>query len=274
MSTHTFADDFAEAQARFGLEESDQETFGEIWGMNRHRHDEPGFLEQTASFARLLRTSCGDTMPEANPGPAPTGRPGPPRQLDEEGQRLYREIEALADRKAVGFFDAMAELTGVSEYADRAPRPLSAKELEELGQGVDPESRVTDQAAQVLQRSHAIDYADASEVVELTRGVAEAKADTGAADVPWHDTRVLKTPPVPWSNDDWERDRRRAAAAGIDLTREGWEATAEEGRDAVGEQAEEARRERIEDAEKHLARIHGSGARRRGPRRARRREQR
>src|SRR3954447_10334084 len=56
-----------------------------------------------------------------------------------------------------------------------------------------------------------------------------------ASEVPWLDLRPLREPPCPWSEDDWQRDQRRAAAADLALTRELWASLAEQGRDAVDE---------------------------------------
>lgn len=253
---HTFADDFAQAQARFGLEESDREHFSELWHRNPHLAGQDQSIQTLAGLTRALRSlPGGETMPEARAGAPPTGRPNPPARLDQEGARLYRDVEARADRDQGDFFTALADISGVREYAELGPGLMTARELEDLGgAAVDPESRTTDQAARVLMRSHAIDYADAAEAVESSQQVGEAKAETGAAEVEWRDTRVREAPPTPWLDNDWERDRRRAEAAGIDITREEWEAMADEGRDYVGEVAERARRERVEELERHFAR--------------------
>jgi len=262
MTPHTFDRDFATAMALHGLEEGDRDMFLETWTMNQHLVGQDEGIRNLAQFTQLLRRGesigakgkpRGATVSEANAGPAPTGRPQPPRQLDKAGATLYREIEARADQDRTEFFAAMGALTGVQEYADLGPELMSPRELAELGP-VDPASQVTDQAARVLVRTHAVDYVDAAEHVELMQQIGVAKAETGASEFAWRDTRVLETPPVPWSEDDWQRDRRRAVAAGIELSREEWEAAAEEGRDAPGEQAELARRERVETLEQHFAR--------------------
>lgn len=64
-----------------------------------------------------------------------------------------------------------------------------------------------------------------------------AQRDGQAHELPWLDTRPLpKDQLVPWNDDHYQRDRRRAEAAGQgDLSREAWEAYAALGKDAVHE---------------------------------------
>ena len=251
MSPHNFEDDFHQAKTLHGLEESDRQAFSKHWSRNPQNAGRSKGIETLAGVTRALRGA--PSAPPAVPGTPRVKRPDPPPSLDEEGRNLYAKVEARADELKTDFYAAMAKVTGVLEYADLGPRLMSDRELEEIGPSVDPEGRSTDQAARVLMRSAAISYADAAEVVELMRQLADAKAQTGAAEVPWRDTRKLAKPPVPWSTDDWERDRRRAARAGMEINLEEWQAMAEEGRDYVGEQAEEARRERVAELEQQLA---------------------
>ena len=76
---------------------------------------------------------------------------------------------------------------------------------------------------------------------------------------------VHATPPQPWSDEDWERDKRRATAAGIVVGAIGpdgqdtqlkdlWKANAEHGVDIVGEMAAQQRADAIAD---HQARVDG-----------------
>jgi hypothetical protein len=85
--------------------------------------------------------------------------------------------------------------------------------------------------------------------LEHLRDVARARADDGSADVPWLDTRQLSSPPRPWSEEDWDRDTRRADAAGLDVSREAWQAAAELGQDIVGQLADQHRADTLAAAQ-------------------------
>lgn len=175
-------------------------------------------------------------------------RPEPPAALDDEGRRLWEEAEARSEADSVDFFIALTRVTGRPEYGRE--EGMLAIDLEGLA---DDESVEVDRDARALMPRYGVGYVDAAELVDVARKLEERRRETGASEVPWRDTRPLNECPIPWSEDHWERDRRRAAVAGIDLTREEWQAAAEEGRDFVGEQAEAGRRERVRTLEQELA---------------------
>jgi hypothetical protein len=121
-----------------------------------------------------------------------------------------------------------------------------------------PEREDQDANARALAVSAGISWTDALAILEQLGELSALKADTGAADVPWLDTRVLATPPRPWSQEDWNRDQRRATAAGVVVGSIGpdgqdtqlkslWQSGAEQGRDVVGEMAAELRQKAIDD---------------------------
>lgn len=123
----------------------------------------------------------------------------------------------------------------------------TATELRALTAAADPEADASTIAAAdaiVAATGDASALVAAMAPAEYARRIAELEAELAgaAADVPWQDTRPLTSPPVPWSADDWQRDRRRAEADGATLSEDTWRTYAEQGLDAV----HELRRERIE----------------------------
>ena len=85
--------------------------------------------------------------------------------------------------------------------------------------------------------------------MELADALAAAEADAGRGEVPWLDTSTAR-PPQPYgaqSLEDWERDKLRAKAAGVQVAKDWWQQAAEEGRDIVYETAVEARHARVRE---------------------------
>ena len=105
-----------------------------------------------------------------------------------------------------------------------------------------------DRRARLLVVSEDIGYLDATPIAELEPAIAAAKADRGASEVEWLDTsRPLR--PAPWNREHWERDQRRASAAGVQVHEEEWRQAAEEGQDLVYSRAEESRRDALRQLE-------------------------
>ena len=114
---------------------------------------------------------------------------------------------------------------------------------------------LTPSAVKAIAEEHGISEQDADPLAEADRRIAELRAEFApqAAGVPWLDTRPLAPAelPRPWSEDDWQRDRRRAEATGVlpELSRTIWEGYAEAGKDAVTELLTELRDARIGELE-------------------------
>jgi hypothetical protein len=172
-----------------------------------------------------------------------------PPGLDDAGRALHTLIANRAASTGAHYFDAMAAVTGLPDYSALSDIPRTPAQ-----QGVDPQREAQDGAARALARNAGISWLAAWEYLDYLADLARLQGDDGSAPVPWLDTRPLSTPPRPWSdseNDaatgvaaspdsDWERDRRRAGAAGLDgmqFSKELWRAAAEQGRDLVGELA-------------------------------------
>jgi hypothetical protein len=241
-----FESDFGAAVALHGLDESHRELFREHWGMNPHMHDAPECVEQVASFARTMK------MIEDNPlaprqAPAPKGptvpAPETPAALDKEGRALYERVEKRAQDEKVDWFTAFAKVTGAREFTP--PRIV----VDPASTSSDTEDEAEEQLASALMLSYAIAYLDAVQLVRHTKELAEARKGPEPTDAPWLDTRPLSTPPRPWAEEDWERDKRRAAAGNVSLDRAEWEVAAEEGEDLVPERAEKARADHLAELE-------------------------
>ncbi len=197
--------------------------------------------------------------PQSGAGRVPPG-------LDDAGRALHALIANRAASTGSHYFAAMAAVTGQPGYAalsDIPPTPVQ--------QGLDPQREAQDGAARALAVSAGFGWLDAWEYFEYLQGLSALQGDDGSADVPWLDSRPLSTPPRPWSdseNDpdtgvaaapdsDWERDKRRAASAGLgdmEFSKGLWRAGAENGRDLVGELADAKRAQAIAN---HQARYDG-----------------
>jgi hypothetical protein len=125
-------------------------------------------------------------------------------------------------------------------------------------QGLDPEQAARYATGRALAVSEGIGWTDAMEFLDQQTALARLQSDDGSADVPWLETRILASPPKPWSDSDWQRDQRRATAAGIQVGALGpdgqdtqlramWQAAAEQGQDIVGKMAAVNRADAIAD---------------------------
>jgi hypothetical protein len=163
-----------------------------------------------------------------------------PPGLDDAGKPLHALIAARATSAGQHYFHAMADVTGVPAYRDLSdiPAPLGEQ------QGLDPAQAAKYSNGRALAISAGINWMDAMGYLDYLADLSELQSDDGSASVPWLDSRPI-SPPRPWSDEDWERDQRRATAAGVDIAKPAWQAGAEQGRDVVGEAAEALRADAI-----------------------------
>jgi hypothetical protein len=190
-----------------------------------------------------------------------------PPGLDNDGAVLHAAIATRAARDRTHYFDAMAAHTGNPAYARLSDIPPAATLT--AGDGVDPERSALYSTARGVAISAGISWHDALAWLE---GLHELEAlrrdDGGAGQPPWLDTRPLASPPRPWSDADWSRDQRRAAAAGLDVDHAQWQAGAEVGRDVVGETAAAQRQDRLVRAQQNHAQLLPAAKEREDTRRA------
>jgi hypothetical protein len=156
--------------------------------------------------------------------------------LDDAGRRLHAAIAAHAASTGQHYFSAMAHVTRNPSYADLSDIPPPQR-----FDGLEPERLTLYQGARSLAIALGISWMDALQILEDQQELATLQAADGRSDTPWLDTTPLPSPPRPWSDEDWQRDRRRAAAAGVDITHEAWGVGAEQGHDLVGLMAQQTR---------------------------------
>ncbi len=98
-----------------------------------------------------------------------------------------------------------------------------------------------DRRARALAKGLHVSYLAAAEVAEADEQLAEAERETGASPLQWEDT-ARPLPVTPYDSDHaLERDRRRAATAGLDVTDHELRAGYEAGTDVVHERAQATR---------------------------------
>ena len=118
---------------------------------------------------------------------------------------------------------------------------------------IDQAIREAEQPIHDYAREHGVSFDDARTLMgdqaALETRTAELAEQSSA--VEWLDTTEREAP-RPWSDEDWERDRRRAEAAGVDLDRTLWEAVAGTGKDPVWELAEDRRSEELRQSERFM----------------------
>jgi hypothetical protein len=213
------------------------------------------------------------------------------KQLDKTSKRLRKQIKALADPNYPGLSPARpwgdptaVQASGASRVCrastatgsccTRRSRSLLRRDVEGNGNpyyaqlsdippgrgdeaglmtAVDPERATTYTAACALVVAAGLSWNDAVGLLEQQRELRELQADDGSAPVDWLDSTVRLSPPRPWSDEDWHRDQRRAAAAGVDVDRAAWAASAERGHDYVGEVAEQRCQDKIDALEQRSA---------------------
>jgi hypothetical protein len=175
-----------------------------------------------------------------------------PAGLDEEGRALFDEAVAyMRDNPNSDFLFALGAVTGNDDLKRRSA--VGALNLAQAA-GTDSQAFADARTAFAYARSQGINFETASSLLDAIVEIGELEADDGSGEAPWLDVRPLSSPPQPWSTDDWERDRRRAARAGISLSKELWQGYAEQGRDYVGEQFVAQRQAELEQRRQELAR--------------------
>jgi hypothetical protein len=131
--------------------------------------------------------------------------------------------------------------------SDIAGRQRAADEALAEATGVDG-ARVRHVAKQ-----HGVDEVSARSIAAVEQELDALDADAEvASDTPWLDGRELSTPPEPWNEVHWQRDRLRAEAHGLTLDQVAWRVHAEQGQDAVHEMLSSQREQR----RKELGRAH------------------
>jgi hypothetical protein len=110
---------------------------------------------------------------------------------------------------------------------------------------LDPQRSALYTAARALAVTNGISFFDAVELLDNASELRELEADDGSAAVPWLDTREQSTVPRPWSDEDLQIARRRADAAGVEISDAAIVAGGELGVDAVGQLADAQRADRI-----------------------------
>jgi hypothetical protein len=168
-----------------------------------------------------------------------------PPGLDRDGHVLHAQIARRATTSGSGYFDAMAKVTGKPSYAQLSDIPPAQSEEAGLMASVDPEQRALYASARALAVGVGISWNDALEILTQQKELAALQADDGTGGADWLDSRERPTPPRPWSDEDWARDQRRAAAAGVEISKDAWKAGAELGVDAVGQLADAQRADRV-----------------------------
>lgn len=113
-----------------------------------------------------------------------------------------------------------------------------------------PEERERDQRVRTAARTFAISYVDAAAFDHTDQQLAQAEQDIGRSDREREDTsRAMTARPFGAGRDeDWERDRRRVAAAGFEIDEREWQTAVEAGEDLVYERAAAAREHRVQSA--------------------------
>jgi hypothetical protein len=190
-----------------------------------------------------------------------------PRGLDRDGLLLHTTIARKAAREGVPYFEALSRLSGNDSYRRLSDIPPAQTDEGGLMTSVDPDQAQLYTQARALAIATGISWNDAVEILQQQRELAELQADDGSAPVDWLDSSERPTPPRPWSDEDWARDKRRAAAAGVQIDHAAWLAGAELGVDAVGQLADAQRADRIATLKGRSADALGEAQRREDARR-------
>jgi hypothetical protein len=209
-------------------------------------------LDRKASkkLRRTIRALAQPGLDPARPWGDPTavqatGGGRVPPGLDRDGLLLHGQVARKAAQEGVPYFEALSRLSGNDSYRQLSDIPPAQTDEGGLMTSVAPERAELYGQARLLARAAGIGWQDAVEILEQGRELAELQADDGSAPADWLDSSERPTPPRPWSDDDWQRDQRRAAAAGVQVDKAAWEAGAELGVDAVGQLADAQRADRI-----------------------------
>ena len=242
----TFEEAFAFARDRGWMDDGDRDGFREAFDRNPHMTFTDREIATLALTSASDPTKALDAFPEL-PGPDEPGdvnvvgllkrpRHPAPTDVDPEVRSLYERAEERARRDGTDFWTALAEITQNPDVRSKGDAPAQSKLPQDLADQASEESKRVDELGRRVMNHLCVGYIPATELVVRQDEIDVIRLDTGGSDVPWLDLRQLPSPPRPWADDDWERDRRRARRAGAELEREVWQAAADEGRDIVHEQ--------------------------------------
>jgi hypothetical protein len=220
------------------------------------RHVKAKQLARPGKKLRRHLKTLGQVSPGLSPGSNwgdPTavqaaGAGRVPPGLDNDGLLLHATIARNAGNGS-HYFDAMSQVTGNPSYARLSDIPPAVIEDQPgLLTGIDSEQASLYSGARALAVAAGIGWMDALSIIEEQRELVALEADDGSAPVDWLDSTERPSPPRPYGQgaaEDWERDKRRAAAAGVEIDHAAWQAGAELGVDAVGKLADAQRADRI-----------------------------
>ena len=221
--------DFMIELDRGRLAEDDWENFSTHWLHNRHHFEARDTDPQATLDCDLLVTFLQLTRPEGTTTldrqPQVSTEPlDPPADMSDAGGALYGEVAARARDKGIAFLAALDQVAQRPLERDGLDLPPGADALDG-----DRQPEVGGDRAELYRRAGSlaieqeIGYMDAVELADLDRQLEEARADDGSADAPWLDSSA-PLQPRPWSDEDRERDLRRAKAAGVEVGEASWRA--------------------------------------------------
>lgn len=236
---------FAEAKREDHLLDEHLGEFAEMWTLNRVVYERS---PETAAGLRGLVGIGHQRQPRPGVVPPRVGATalGPPPQLDKPSRAVWGRAQTRAREKGVTFLAALADLYGQPLYIGNDDPPKTHADAGDDSR-IDPSSLELDRRAHDLCLDQEVGYRDAITIADYEQQLQEARAADGSAPTAWQDTSQ-SLQPVPFSDEDWERDRRRADAAGLHVDETfklEWEQAANEGRDIVYERAHADRVARV-----------------------------
>jgi hypothetical protein len=252
-----FVEHFAELALPHGISPAYAYEYQYMWRKNAQLHgsrdDELKIVEAGRACQRRwwdpIRATL-DRHPGRPGGAVTTHEPGPirfaaPPGLDDEGRVLHEQVVAYASEHVIDdYVVALAELTGNTGAADLQQRqeelPTNIPDLDVV------RMQELDKRARAIAAREGVSYLEAGILAELDDAIAEAELEDGYSETPWLDTS-RDTRPRPWSQEDFERDVRRARTLDWELSKDEWLAGAETGRDVVFDEAVKRRADRIAD---------------------------
>ncbi|MBN1527969.1 MAG: hypothetical protein JW895_02850 [Thermoleophilaceae bacterium] len=241
----TFDAHWTEALAA-GIRPEFRPLYEDKWRVNAHLRKTATGREFLLETGLLLQRLVWDDN-EADEPTITLGRVSfaKPSGLTPVGEALADRIEAVGAEHGIRSFDA-----ALARMAGRAAPPRAfATAVEDGAAGVDPKRAALARRAERIADDEQVGLDDALELAAFDVEIAELRADDGSSPVEWEDTSQPFSA-SPWNDEDWERDRRRAATVGMELTRESWEAHLARGGDPVFEFAKALRKRQVDPLER------------------------